>query len=73
MTMNTAEPAPIGEASADGKVVFTLGHIPAGKSYILFVQFQVNPTNVGHRSQNVELDDGTTPLLRVHRAMTIFP
>jgi hypothetical protein len=73
MTMNTAEPAPIGEASADGKVVFTLGHIPAGKSYILFVQFQVNPTNVGHRSQNVELDDGTTPILRVHRAMTIFP
>jgi hypothetical protein len=73
ITINTIEPSPIGEASADGKLVLTLGHIPAGKSYILFVQLQVNPTNVGHRSQNVELDDGTTPLLRIHRAVTIFP
>jgi hypothetical protein len=37
------------------------------------MQLQVNPTNVGHRSQNVELDDGTTPLLRIKRNVTIFP
>jgi len=73
MTINTIEPSPIGEASADGKLVLTLGHIPAGKSYILFMQLQVNPTNVGHRSQNVELDDGTTPLLQIKRDVTIFP
>jgi len=73
ITINTIEPSPIGEASADGKLVLTLGHIPAGKSYIVFMQLQVNPTNVGHRSQNVELDDGTTPLLRIKRAVTIFP
>jgi hypothetical protein len=73
MTINTIEPGPIGEASADGKLVLTLGHIPAGKSYILFMQSQVNPTNVGRRSQNVELDDGTTPLLRIKRTITIFP
>jgi hypothetical protein len=73
ITVNTIEPSPIGEASADGKLVLTLGHIPAGKSFILFMQLQVNPTNVGHRSQNVELDDGTTPLLRIKRSVTIFP
>jgi hypothetical protein len=73
ITINTIEPGPIGEASADGRLVFTLGHIPAGKSYILFVQLQVNPTNVGRRAQNVELDDGTTPLLRIKRTVTIFP
>ena len=73
ITINTIEPSPIGEASADGKLVLTLGHIPAGKSYILFMQLQVNPTNVGHRAQNVELDDGTTPLLRIKRTVTIFP
>jgi hypothetical protein len=73
MTINTIEPSPIGEASADGKLVFTLGHVPAGKSYILFMQLQVNPTNVGRRSQNVELEDGTTPLVRVKRTVTIFP
>ena len=72
-TINTIEPSPIGEASADGKLVLTLGHIPAGKSYIVFMQLQVNPTNVGHRAQNVELDDGTTPLLRIKRTVTIFP
>ena len=72
-TINTIEPSPIGEASADGKLVLTLGHIPAGKSYILFIQLQVNPTNVGHRAQNVELHDGTTPLLRIKRTVTIFP
>ena len=73
ITINTIEPSPIGEASADGKLVLTLGHIPAGKSYILFMQLQVNPTNVGHRAQNVELHDGTTPLLRIKRTVTIFP
>ena len=73
ITINTIEPSPIGEASANGKLVLTLGHIPAGQSYILFMQLQVNPTNVGRRSQNVELDDGTTPLLRVKRTVTIFP
>ena len=73
MTINTIEPSPIGEASADGKLVLTLGHVPAGKSYLLFMQLQVNPTNVGHRSQDVELDDGTTPLLRIERDVTIFP
>jgi hypothetical protein len=73
ITINTIEPSPIGEASADGKIVLTLGHVPAGKSYIVFVQLQVNPTNLGRRAQNVELDDGTTPLLRIKRTVTIFP
>jgi hypothetical protein len=73
ITINTIEPSPIGEASADGRIVLTLGHIPDGKSYILFMQLQVNPTNVGHRSQDVELDDGTMPLLRIERDVTIFP
>jgi hypothetical protein len=73
ITINTVEPSPIGEASSDGKLVLTLGHVPAGKSYILFLQLQVNPTNVGRRSQDVELLDGTTPLLRIKRTVTIFP
>ena len=37
------------------------------------MQLQVNPTNLGRRAQNVELDDGTTPLLRIKRTVTIFP
>lgn len=73
MTLNTVEPSPLGEASRNGKLVLTLGHVRAGSVLILFLQFQVNPTNVGHRSQNVALYDGGTFLTSVDRAVTIFP
>jgi hypothetical protein len=73
MTINTVEPSPVGEASRDGKIVFDLGHIPAGTSYLLFVQVQVNPTNVGHRSQDVALYDGETLLAHIDRTITVFP
>jgi hypothetical protein len=73
MTINTIEPSPIGEASRDGKLTLELGHIPQGQSYLLFMQVQVNPTNVGHRTQNVELFDGKKHLVTIHRTITIFP
>lgn len=74
MSINTVEPSPIGEASRDGKLVFDLGHVPKGRSYILFLQIQVNATNVAwRRSQNVELDDGAKRILVVHHHVTIYP
>ncbi|MDX6399789.1 MAG: hypothetical protein QOF27_395 [Gaiellaceae bacterium] len=73
MTINTIEPSPIGEASRNGKLVFELGHIPAGKTYLLFMQLQVNPTNVGRRSQDVALYDGNTFLTSIDRTITVFP
>jgi hypothetical protein len=73
MTINTIEPGPIGEASRDGKLALELGHVPAGKTYLLFVQIQVNPTNIGRRSQDVELFDGPKHLLTVDRTITILP
>jgi hypothetical protein len=72
--INTIEPSPSGEASRDGQLAFSLGHVEAGKSFLLFMQFQVNPTNVAwHRPQNVELFDGGTHLLTVKRRVTVFP
>jgi hypothetical protein len=73
MTLNTVEPAPVGESSRDGRLALELGHIPAGEDYLLFLQFQVNPTNVGHRSQDVQLYDGDERLLTIDRSVTIFP
>jgi len=73
MTINTIEPSPLGEASRNGDLALDLGHVPAGKSYVLYAQMQVNPTNVGRRSQRVELLDGDTRLLTVDRTITIFP
>lgn len=73
ITINTVEPSPIGEASDNGRLVFELGHVPAGEKYVFFLHLQVNPTNVGHRSQDVELRDGDTPLAHIDRTITIFP
>lgn len=73
MTVNTIEPSPIGEASDDGKLSLELGHIPAGGSHLLFMQFQTNPTNVGHRSASVTLFDGNQELLHIDRTITIWP
>ena len=73
MTINTIEPSPVGEASRDGKLSFDLGHIRAGTSYILFMQLQVNPTNVGRRSQDVALYDGDRFVTSIDRTVTVFP
>ena len=72
-TMNTIEPSPLGQASRNGDVLFTLGHIPAGQKYRLFIQFQVNPTNVGRRTADVTLYDGGTELAHIHRTLTFYP
>jgi hypothetical protein len=73
MTLNTIEPSPLGQGSSDGHLTFDLGHIAAGRSYVLYLQFQVDPTNIGHRSQAVTLYDGSTELLAIHRKVTVLP
>jgi len=73
ITMNTIVPSPLGEASRDGDLAFELGRVPAGEKHVFFLQLQVNPTNVGHRSQNVRLFDGERLLATVERTVTVFP
>jgi len=74
MQINTIEPSPVGEASNNGRLSFELGHIGAGNSYILFMAFQVNPTNLAwNREQTVWLNDGKTRLITFSRDLTVFP
>jgi hypothetical protein len=73
ITINTIEPSPVGEASDDGRLSFDLGHIPAGKVFRLFMDFQVNPTNVGSRDQDVVLKDGDSTIAVVSRSAFVFP
>jgi hypothetical protein len=73
MQINTVEPSPIGESSRDGKLTLEFGHVPAGEKLVAWMQFQVNPTNVGRRSQDVALYDDTTHLATADRTVTIFP
>ncbi len=73
ITINTVEPSPLGAASRDGTLVYQLGRIPAGRKHVFFLQLQVNPTNVGHRSQDVRLFDGDELLATIDRSITVFP
>jgi hypothetical protein len=71
--MNTIEPSPVAQGSRDGDLYFTLGTVPKGQVYRLFLQFQVNPTNIGRRRADVALYDGNARLLAVHRTITVYP
>jgi hypothetical protein len=74
MSLNTIEPSPLGQGSSDGRLTFQLGHIAKGHSYILWIEFQVNPTNIAwHRPAGVTLADGSTPIARINRSYDIYP
>jgi hypothetical protein len=73
ITLNTVAPGPIGEASRDGKIALELGRIPAGQEHLLFLHFQVNPTAVGPRSQDLFLYDGERLLATIERDALIWP
>ena len=73
MHINTIEPAPVGESSRDGKLALDFGRVPAGDFLVAYLQFQVNPTNVGRRSQDVELYDDDRLLASVDRTVTVLP
>jgi hypothetical protein len=73
MHINTIEPAPTEETGRDGRLRFHFGPLAAGEALVLYMQFQVNPTNVGRRSADVELYDGAVPIATVEHTLTIFP
>lgn len=73
ITLNSLEPSPVDEASADGRLSLELGHIPAGQVHVLYFDGQVNGTTTGRRRADVTLYDGARELAKLDRTMTIFP
>jgi hypothetical protein len=73
MQINTIEPSPVGEASRGGKLTLDFGHLARDDKLVVYLQFQVNPTNIGRRSQDVELLDDTTFIARADRTVTVYP
>lgn len=73
LTVNTIEPSPVNEASRGGGLVLELGHIAAGAKYVLYLDYQVNPTTVGSRTLRAELDDGDQPVASFDRQLRIWP
>jgi hypothetical protein len=73
MQVNSIEPAPDSETSRDGRLVLTFAKLAPGDVLRVWLQFEVDPTNVGHRSYGLELDDATQPLTRISRSLTVLP
>ena len=73
MQVNSVTPDPVWQRSDDGRVELGLGTLPAGQKSVTFIQFQVDPTNLGHRSQDVELTASGRQVLRIDRAITLLP
>ena len=73
LTINTIEPSPVNEASQNGRLSLELGHIAAGTRYVLYMEFQVNPTTVGRRTLHTELADGGQTITAITRDLTLCP
>jgi hypothetical protein len=73
MQVNSIEPAPVGEATREGRVVLSYDALKPGDVLRVWLQFEVNPTNVGRRSYAIELDDAEQRVARLAPAITALP
>jgi hypothetical protein len=73
MTQNTLIPVPLSENSGPAGLSMTFEEVPAGHTLIVWSEWQVNPTNVGRRSEDATLFDGSSRVASVDRTVTVFP
>jgi hypothetical protein len=74
MSVNSIVPQPERQGvTHDGRTALSFGRLVAGGTLVAYVYFQVNPTNVGSKRQDVELRDGARVLARVRRDLVVFP
>jgi hypothetical protein len=73
MTLNTVVPAPSSESSSPAGLAMTFDPMTAGQTLIVWTEWQVDPTNVGRRSEDATLFDGPTPIATANRTLTVFP
>lgn len=73
ITVNTTTPEPESEDTDGPRPVLAFSELAAGDELVLRIAFQVNPTTVGRRPQDVELRDGDRVIARVRRTLTVFP
>jgi hypothetical protein len=73
LTLNTLEPAPADEAWRDGALELGYPPLAAGRRLTVVIQYQVNPTSAGRRSQDVAVLDGATPVAAVDRSLLVLP
>ena len=73
-TINTIQPEPEGTTSdAAGDLKLRYAAMPAGRTLVVYAQFQVNPLNVGPHDGGVALYDGSRPVVSIARNQFTFP
>ena len=74
LTMNTEEPSASTETSGpNGSLVFSLGPLKAGQTFVQYLEYQVNPTSVGGRNQYVGIRGGGADVISMNHHLTIVP
>lgn len=72
-TINSYQPDPAEWSHRDGRNVLLYSAIPAGGHLIARLQYQVNTTAIGSRTQHVVLEDQGVPLLRLEHEAFVYP
>jgi hypothetical protein len=73
-TINTIQPEPEGTTTdAAGDLKLRFAAMGAGRTLVVYGQFQVNPLNVGSHDGGVALYDGAKPIASIQRSQFSFP
>jgi hypothetical protein len=72
-TVNTVEPEPVGSTSDPDHVKLRFAPMPPGRELVVYMDFQVNPTNVGSHDAGAALYDADRPIAAVDREQIDFP
>jgi hypothetical protein len=73
MQVNSILPQPREQSSRDGRLVLALARIPAHEPISYYIGFQVDPTTIRRRAQDVRLQQNGRTLLTVARTITVLP
>ena len=72
-TINTMSPDTKDWTQRDGRQVLAYDAVPAGAELVVRLQYQVNPTTIGTRDQDVALEDNGETILALDHETTVFP
>jgi hypothetical protein len=73
MSVNSIVPNPESQSAVDGTVRLVFPPLAAGRSSTVWIYFQVNPTNLGRRTEDVTLEGASGQRVAVRRSVTVFP
>jgi hypothetical protein len=73
MSFNTILPEPATTTSEGEDVVLEYPPLPPGRTLTVYIPFQVNPTTVGRREQDVVLRDGSRRIATIDRSLIVYP